>query len=276
MSERRAKARLVVLGFEDPGLQQVPNDAPTLSKDAKQLLLQQVASRKWKLVNFDISTAFLKGEGDGRALGIYPPSELKESLGMKDGDQCSLNGGAYGRIDAPYLWYKAFRTTLEQLGFVVCPLDGCLFSLVTYGKGGKPNVRGVLGIHVDDGIGGGDAYFHEVLSRLKKVYDFGAYNEGEFDFCGVRYRQWDDGTIEMDQVEYLNKIKPIEVPKTRRMTPNDDLNAVEVQHLRQLCGSLQYAAGAHKARSGSKGWFFAEHGHSRKSATSVGCQSGIV
>ena len=242
MSERRAKARLVVLGFEDPGLQQVPNDAPTLSKDAKQLLLQQVASRKWKLVNFDISTAFLKGEGDGRALGIYPPSELKESLGMKDGDQCSLNGGAYGRIDAPYLWYKAFRTTLEQLGFVVCPLDGCLFSLVTYGKGGKPNVRGVLGIHVDDGIGGGDAYFHEVLSRLKKVYDFGAYNEGEFDFCGVRYRQWDDGTIEMDQVEYLNKIKPIEVPKTRRMTPNDDLNAVEVQHLRQLCGSLQYAA----------------------------------
>jgi hypothetical protein len=38
-TERRAKARLVVLGFEDPGLQSEPNDAPTLSKDGKQLLL---------------------------------------------------------------------------------------------------------------------------------------------------------------------------------------------------------------------------------------------
>ncbi|CAL1166937.1 unnamed protein product [Cladocopium goreaui] len=43
-TERRAKARLVVLGFEDPDLQQIPNDAPTLSKDGRQLLLQQVAS----------------------------------------------------------------------------------------------------------------------------------------------------------------------------------------------------------------------------------------
>ena len=123
-SERRAKARLVVLGFEDPDLQHVPNDAPTLSKDAKQLLLQQVASRQWTLVNFDISTASLKGEGDGRALGIHAPHELRASLGMKEGDQCSLSGGAYGRILAPYLWYKAFRATLESLGFVVCPLDG--------------------------------------------------------------------------------------------------------------------------------------------------------
>eukprot|EP00435_Cladocopium_sp_Y103_P007376 s3531_g2.t1 len=241
-TERRAKARLVVLGFEEPGLQKVPNDAPTLSKDARQLLLQQIASRRWGLVNFDISTAFLKGEGDGRVLGIHPPKELKDGLGMKEEEQCALTGGAYGRIDAPFLWYKAFRSTLEGLGFVVCPFDGCLFSLVTYGKGGKPQVRGILGVHVDDGLGGGDSYFHEVLCRLRKIYDFGAYNEGEFEFCGVRYRQWDDGSIEMDQEGYINKIEPIEVPRNRRATPNEDLTAVEVQQLRRLCGSLQFAA----------------------------------
>ena len=71
--ERRAKARLVVLGFEDPGLSEVPRDAPTLSKDGRQLLLQLVSSHKWDLLNFDISTAFLKGQGDGRPLGIHPP-----------------------------------------------------------------------------------------------------------------------------------------------------------------------------------------------------------
>ena len=96
------------------------------------------------------------------------------------------------------MWHKAFRKILEGLGFLVCPLDGCLFSPVTPEKHGKPVVRGVLGIHVNDGIGGGDENFHSVFNQLKQVYDFGVYNEGEFEFCGVRYRQWDDGTIEMD------------------------------------------------------------------------------
>ena len=163
---------MVVLGFEDPGLQSEPNDAPTLSKDGKQLLLQQVASRRWKLVNFDISTAFLKGHGDGRALGIHAPPELRDKLGIRGSEQCALMGGAYGRIGAPYLWYKAFRETLEKLGFVTCPLDGCLFSLVTPEKDGSPRARGVLGIHVGDGIGGGDSYFHSVLQKLRGIYDF--------------------------------------------------------------------------------------------------------
>eukprot|EP00435_Cladocopium_sp_Y103_P009141 s696_g2.t1 len=242
MTERRAKARLVVLGFEDPGLQTVPNDAPTLSKDGKQLLLQQVSSRRWKLINFDISTAFLKGHGDGRPLGLHAPPELKDKLGIKGDDQCALTGGAYGRIDAPYLWYKALRSTLESLGFVACPLDGCLFSLVTPDQQGRPQVKGVLGVHVDDGLGGEDQYFHQVLQKLRKIYDFGTYNEGSFEFCGVRYRQWDDGTIEMDQIEYLRRIEPVEIPKHRRADPKSDLTAAEVQQLRQICGSLQFAA----------------------------------
>ena len=62
-TEHRPKARLVILGFEDPDLSVVPNDAPTLSKDGKQLILQKVASNKWSLLNFDISTAFLKRRG---------------------------------------------------------------------------------------------------------------------------------------------------------------------------------------------------------------------
>ena len=90
---RRAKARLVVLGFEDPGLAEIPRDAPTLSKDGRQLLLQLVTSNRWDLLNFDISTAFLKGQGDGRTLGIHPPEELKQALKMQNGDQCLLKGG---------------------------------------------------------------------------------------------------------------------------------------------------------------------------------------
>ena len=37
-------------------------------------------ARKWKLINFDVSTAFLKGEGDGRRLGLEAPPEMAQAL----------------------------------------------------------------------------------------------------------------------------------------------------------------------------------------------------
>eukprot|EP00435_Cladocopium_sp_Y103_P016603 s1744_g4.t1 len=240
--ERRAKARLVVLGFEDPGITSIPRDAPTLGKDGRQLLLQLVSSQRWTLLNFDISTAFLKGQGDGRALGLHAPEELQAALGMRNGDQCLLKGGAYGRVDAPILWYRELRKVLEELGFVACPFDGCVFSLVTSGANGKPVVRGILGVHVDDGIGGGDHFFKETLEKLRKHFNFGAYNEHEFDFCGVHYKQWDDGTIEMDQKEYIRKIEPLNVPKSRRQELESEVSEAERQGLRGLCGSIQFAA----------------------------------
>ena len=177
--ERRAKARLVVLGYTDPRLSEIPNDALTLSKDGRMVLLQNIASRQWTLINFDVSTAFLKGEGDGRKLGIEAPPELQRELKMVPGDQCLLQGGAYGRVDGPYLWYKSFRRCIESFGFVVCPFDtdSCLFSLVTEGVYGKPSVRGMLGIHVDGGLGGGDNHFHSILEQLQQKYSFGAYHD---------------------------------------------------------------------------------------------------
>ena len=241
-TEKRAKARLVILGFEDPDISSVPNDAPTLSKDGKQLILQKVASCGWTLLNFDVSTAFLKGAGDGRNLGIHPPPEIAQALRMTTMDQCGLEGGAYGRIDAPYLWYNSFRETLENFGFMVCPLDGCLFSLVTSDAQGRPKVRGVLGIHVDDGIGGGDDYFLSVIERLREKYSFGAFNTGEFDFCGIHYRQWRDGSIELSQKKYVERIDPIQVCRHRRKEPQSPVTDAERQCLRQLCGSLHYAA----------------------------------
>ena len=130
---RKAKARLVIIGYEDPDLSTIKNDSPTLSKDGRQMVLQQVSSHNWPLISFDISTAFLHGKGDGRNLGIHPPPEIKEALSMDDSDQCALNGGAYGRVDAPYLWFCELRDELLKQNCRQCPLDPCVF---TFGKTG--------------------------------------------------------------------------------------------------------------------------------------------
>ena len=74
---QKAEARLVVIGLEDPQVATVKNDAPTLTKDG--IVLQHVSNHRWPLLNFDISTAFLHGEGDGRNLGLHPAPEIREA-----------------------------------------------------------------------------------------------------------------------------------------------------------------------------------------------------
>ena len=60
------KARLCVLGFQDPDLTEVPRDSPTLSAASQALSMQWVASHKYRLISGDIKTAFLSGDEDIR------------------------------------------------------------------------------------------------------------------------------------------------------------------------------------------------------------------
>ena len=66
---QKAKARLVI-GFEDPGIGQVCQDAPTLSKDGRSVVLQMVGSRRWGLITFDVSISAWKR----RWTFAWPPS----------------------------------------------------------------------------------------------------------------------------------------------------------------------------------------------------------
>jgi len=62
-------------------------------------------------------------------MAIEPVPEMRKALQMKPDEVAKLNKGAYGLIDAPYLWYCALVTELLQLDFEVCPFDPCLFLL---------------------------------------------------------------------------------------------------------------------------------------------------
>jgi hypothetical protein len=103
-------------------------------------------------------------------------------------------------------------------------------------------IHGSLGIHVDDGIGGGYKVFLESLERIRQKFNFGSFEKGCFTFTGIRYKQWDDKSIEYDQIDYIEKIAPIEIPKSRRNQPLSRLTENETTQLRSLVGALQYAA----------------------------------
>ena len=75
-STGKAKARLCVLGFQDPDLTEMPRDSPTLSAASEALIMQWVASHKYRLISGDIKTAFLSGDEDIRNIFISPPDDV--------------------------------------------------------------------------------------------------------------------------------------------------------------------------------------------------------
>ena len=238
---RKAKARLVVLGFQDPQLTEVARDAPTLTREGRHTVLQVIASYAWILSSFDIKTAFLRGKADDKnPLAMEPPTELRRKMQLADDEVCALIGNAYGRVDAPLLFYKELTAQLKRLGFRTHPLEPCVHYLESWSKGVR-QLHGVLGTHVDDGVCGGDPYFHECLQKLKMVLPFGAFKQRSFVFTGIHLQQLPDFSIVASQKDYIRNIPAINVGKHRREQPDASANEEEITKLRAIIGSLQYA-----------------------------------
>ena len=204
------------------------------------LLLQMIASQSWDLCSFDIKAAFLQGQPqDNRIIGLEPCVELAKEMALKPNEICRLVKSAYGLIDAPYLWYKALSEALLKLGFETAPFDPCLFVLR---NSQTQKLHGILGIHVDDGLCGGDEVFREKIALLQKQYPFGSQKKGSFVFTGIQMQQRSDKAIVLSQSDYIRKIKPISIPANRREQSESKVTEEERQALRAIIGSLQYAA----------------------------------
>lgn len=237
---QKAKARLVILGYLDPQLEQLPRDSPTLGKNSKMLLLQMIASQGWTLRSFDIKAAFLQGKPQaGRTLGIEPVPELIQAMQLQTNEICKLEKGAYGLIDAPFLWYTAILEELLRLGFDQSPFDPCVFIL----RDPVSQVpEGILGLHVDDGLCGGNQRFDKVIASLESKYPFGSKKVQSFTFTGIEMFQHPNKSISLSQSSYVRAIDPIKISPERKKQGDSPVSEEEKQSLRALIGSLQYAA----------------------------------
>ena len=228
----KAKARIVVLGYMDPQIEDIPRDSPTLSRSSRIVILQLIASHAWKLQSFDIKAAFLQGQPqENRLIAVDPVSELRDALNLTPNEITRLNKSAYGLIDAPYLWYCALVQELTRLGMEACPFDPCVFilredSIIPEGNGPAPKrqspaqgaIVGILGVHVDDGIGGGNEKFQQVLQKLEAKFAFGSKKTSAFTFTGIDVAQHGDHSISLSQSNYVRKISPIPIDSTKNST----------------------------------------------------------
>ena len=100
----KAKARLVILGYEDPQLEALARDSPTMGKGLSDIdFYSLLPPQSGKIRSFDIQTAFLRGSRqDGRIFRHgNPQRKMRSLMDLQPWECCELLKSAYGLVNAP-------------------------------------------------------------------------------------------------------------------------------------------------------------------------------
>ena len=98
----------------------------------------------------------------------------------------------------------------------------------------------MLCTHVDDLLFAHKPSGAKVIQEILGKFSVGKTEEGSFRYCGRRFTQHDDFTIEIDAEENTRGIKPILIDKSRKGT--DVVTEKELTSLRSVTGSLAWVA----------------------------------
>ena len=241
---RKAKARLIVRGFEDPGLLEVERESPTLSNMGRNLLLAECSQRRYKVSVGDIKTAFLRGDDTELSRQVYadPPKEVKEVLGMTDTQIFRMVKAIYGLLHAPKKSYESLSRFLKENGWQQHALDQCLYKLV----GPQGDVHGYIGIHVDDIVTGGQGSMYEAkIAELRARYPFGSWQSAQEEaviYCGCELSQDKDFRIKIRQERFAQGINEIAIQKERQKQGEAEVTVSEKGELRRVLGALNWRA----------------------------------
>ena len=117
-----------------------------------------------------------------------------------------LTKGVFGVKEAPRLWWLKFARTLEDCGWK--PLR-TVPGVFTIHEGGI--LKGMLAVHVDDGIWAGTGPLYEkARAKVREKLNVKKEATSDFNFLGRHVTQKDDGTIILDQHDFIGKIVKIE------------------------------------------------------------------
>lgn len=235
---RKAKARAVLLGYQDPAYEHRATTSPVMSRQTRQCFLQMSANQRWKVYKGDVSGAFLQGRPYPGDLFCIPCDEICDSMNIARGSITRLKRACYGLVDAPLEWYKTIADYLQSLGLERAWSDPCLWLW-------RPNnrLRGMISGHVDDFLFGGaeeDSEWQAILASIQNKFKWGDWESGEFTQCGVQIKQHEQG-FELSQKQYVeDHILEIPLSAGRRKCKDDMTSEKEKTQLRAALGALSW------------------------------------
>ncbi|CAE7510524.1 unnamed protein product [Symbiodinium sp. CCMP2592] len=251
---KKAKARIVLLGFEHPSLldSKFKTASPVQSTLGRNLLYTKAMHEQWDLEGLDISTAFLQTmptEAD-REIWTYGVEELREALGVGSEGIMRILRNVYGSTTAPRgLWLDLHRK-LTALGAQAVLGERCLWIWLSKVQmdGDHPRMIGGMGGHVDDFHRTGDREspeWLEVVEKINQAYEWGMIKKNSYRHAGtdVTIKEDEHGfkKLVVDQEYYIETLQDLEIPADR-LRGNDHLLPREVEACRTALGALQWLA----------------------------------
>ena len=279
---QKANARIIIQGFKHRDVLEdtVDKEAPTLSMVGRSSIYLFAVVRQLKLWSADVKTAFQQADNIEQEARVFiqPSAEirrlLERKIGLKPWQIMRASKPAFGDCRAPRQWNAtAHRCLTEELGVIPHPLDRCVYLSIraayesdpafeVFQWNGVPSiVDGIFGLHVDDFIGAGEGFCSEHdlkkecpneecflyrILRLAQRFRFGAWDFGngsKIIFCGAELQQsLDYSTISVSLANYVQKVKPISLDKSRKTMTESPCDEREHRQFRALIGALAWPA----------------------------------
>ena len=167
------------------------------------IVLMIVATNGWTLHAMDVKSVFLQGKQINRIIYLKPSPEAH-----KENKLWQLKKCVYGLNDAARMWYFSVLEKLEELR---CVRSGVDYGVFMWYEGEQ--FAGLIEIHVDDFPCAGNPSFEKcVIVALSSAFSIGSHSCSEFEHLGLHITQKKElNQIELDQVEYIGQIGPIQV-----------------------------------------------------------------
>ena len=239
---KKAKARAVILGYQDKSYEHKQTASPTLSKVGRQAFLVYCAQKHFRIQKGDVSSAFLQGDILEEEMWVMPTKEICSALGAPEGTVTKLQRAAYGLVEAPLWWYKSVSKFLASIGYVCVKSEPCIWVYFD----DHQQARSIICGHVDDFLFGGspnDDVHLKLMAAIQSKFIWGQWENTPFTQCGVQVQQRDDYGFVLTQKEFVQQLKPIYLSRDRERMRTDATADQEKTQLRAVLGSLSWLCG---------------------------------
>jgi hypothetical protein len=251
----RFKARLVAYGNQQrEGEDFVFEElfAPVLKYKTLRLMCALAAQYDLHLHKLDVKTAFLNGEIE-EEIYLHPPQGTKVPYGQQ-GRVWRVRKSLYGLRQAPRRWNEQLHGFLVSLGYKRLESD---YGLYVRGYGESLEL---ISVYVDDLLVASKNIerVNEIKAELMKRFEMKDFGEAK-SILGINLkRDWEKGTITLDQSEYIANLlvkfrqtssryssSPIDktaTPMSKSHSPVTDLElaAMADKPFREVVGSLMH------------------------------------
>ncbi|CAL1139358.1 unnamed protein product [Cladocopium goreaui] len=263
---KKAKARIVLLGFEHPDLlsEGYKTSSPVQAVLTRNLSYQMVMQEGWEIEGLDLSTAFLQTlpTEESKQLWTTGVQELRQALDLPETGVMRILKDFYGSTTAPRNLWQNIDVSLKSLGAHRIAGDPCfwLWRVPADPKTLPPHdpkdaesfkwkTLGFMAGHVDDFHRAGDLQderWLKIRSSIDTMYKWGQLKKNEYRHAGTDLSMTTDPNygrcLVVDQSYYIEMLEDVQIDPQRFSMTSSPLTAKEISACRASIGALQWVA----------------------------------